>query len=156
VNLELEGETSEPLVWDADAPVSSAFEIGSSPLRHQIEEDDALGLSRRADASLFSLERTVSFLSASVKQAMEVSRRVPEEVERLYQQLAEERARFERARKRIEALERQLEDQRRAAAEFKKALMAEQDAFLKAILDEHERELDALRAELAARDGAAG
>lgn len=148
---EAEVDASEAIGWDADEPHSTVVEV----LPAEPEESEALELGRRASASLSALARTVKFLDASLLQAVELCRRVPDAIQRLERKLAEERARFERARERIEALERELEEQRRAVGEFKKALLDEQDAFLEKVLDEHERELDELRARLAARDASA-
>jgi predicted nucleic acid-binding Zn-ribbon protein len=119
--------------------------------------DAALEASTRTEASLSALMRAVKHLTTGVTGAQEANERLAVELENVRQMLAsanEQRLAFKNRIVTLEETLRRNEQARfaeRATAEQdRNFLVDEQDRFLAALLEEHDEQLERLKAEIAA------
>ncbi|MCC6215141.1 MAG: hypothetical protein IT376_09745 [Polyangiaceae bacterium] len=101
----------------------------------------------RADASLGALERAVQLVSTTLQDARLANDALAAELDRVRGELGQARVAREGAEQRVAELTREVVDLRAEADAQRRALIAEQDAFLVDLLDEHERTVRGLRAE---------
>ncbi len=125
---------------------SSSERPPSAALSARLEA--AMAASARTEAALADLLRTAKFLSASIASVRSANAHLVRELEVLCALVDgddRERAGLER---RIQRLERGLEETRREATRERKFLVNEHDAFIATLVADHERELAELRERL--------
>lgn len=109
----------------------------------------ALRASTKTQASLADLLRTAKFLSASIDAVRQANGAVLRELEELCELVDGEGAERGSLERRIQRLEHLVDETGRDAARERSFLVEEHDAFIAALVNDHERELLGLRARLA-------
>jgi chromosome segregation ATPase len=134
----------------AAAPRRSSAESGArpSPAAIAARVEAALAASARIEATLSDLFRTAKFLSASISAVRDANAELERELEVLctvVEGAGTQRTGLER---RIQRLERMVEETSRDAAREREFLVGEHDAFIASLISDHERELETLRQRL--------
>jgi hypothetical protein len=109
----------------------------------------AMAASAKTESTLSDLLRTAKFLSASINAVREANAALVQELEVLCSIVDGEGAERSSLERRIQRLERRLEDTGDDAARERRFLVEEHDAFIASLVSDHERELFALRERLA-------
>lgn len=108
----------------------------------------AIAASARIEATLADLFRTTKFLSASITAVREVNAELENELEVLCTAVDGAGTQRTGLERRIQRLERMVEDTSRDAARERAFLVGEHDAFIASLISDHERELESLRRQL--------
>lgn len=155
---DFEAVSEAELVPEASAPEASPAHLGRGPsadsgvrlspaaLATRIEA--ALAASARTEATLADLTRTAKFLSASITAVRDANAELVRELEVLCSTVTGDGTQRVGLERRIQLLERVVDETTRDAVKERQFLMDEHDAFLASLLGDHERELDALRRRL--------
>lgn len=109
----------------------------------------AMTASAKTEATLSDLLRTAKFLSASINAVREANAGLVRELEVLCSIVDGEGAERSSLERRIQRLERVVEDTGHDAAREREFLVQEHDAFIASLVSDHERELATLRRRLA-------
>ena len=115
-------------------------------LAERVEAAAATGA--RTEAALKDLLRTAKFLSATIATVLEAHSALSHELETLCQLLdggSDQKTALER---RIERLDRVVDQVSRQASRDRQFLVSEHDSFIAMLVADHQRELDTLRAQL--------
>ncbi|MFZ5890985.1 MAG: hypothetical protein ACOY0T_08035 [Myxococcota bacterium] len=139
---------AEPVVApERHASAESGARPSPAVLAARIEA--ALSASARNEATLSDLLRTAKFLSASINSVRDANAALVRELEELCSMVDGEGAERGTLERRIQRLERLVDETGRDAARERKFLVEEHDAFIASLVNDHERELAALRRRLA-------
>lgn len=123
--------------------------IRPSPTAVALRIEAALRASTKTEATLADLLRTAKFLSASIDAVRHANVAVMRELEELCELVDGEGAERGSLERRIQRLEHLVDETGRDAARDRSFLVEEHDAFIAALVNDHERELLALRERLA-------
>jgi chemotaxis protein histidine kinase CheA len=108
----------------------------------------ALSASSRAEASLSTLMRSIRDLSSGVTGAREANLQLLRELEAMADLLGDANERQLALRNRVSLLEQTLERAQREAANERSYILEQQDAFIAAMMEDHEQVVRELNAEL--------
>jgi len=149
---EFEAVSETELVQEEGAPVaprrSAESGVRPSPAAIAARVEAALAASARIEATLADLFRTAKFLSASISAVREANSELERELEVLCTVVDGAGAQRTGLERRIQRLERMVEETNRDAAREREFLVGEHDAFIAALISDHERELETLRQRL--------
>jgi chromosome segregation ATPase len=122
--------------------------VRPSPAAIAARVETALAASARIEATLADLFRTTKFLSASITAVREANAELENELEVLCTVVDGAGTQRTGLERRIQRLERMVEDTGRDAAREREFLVGEHDAFIASLISDHERELESLRRQL--------
>jgi hypothetical protein len=142
-------EPRESGVAPARARDDSGFELSGESVPPPADEIEfALVEGARTEANLNQLVRGLARLSAGAQAARDSSAMLLQELGAIQQLLSRQSEREAALHGRLRLVEETLELSRRDAERERALFIEQEDAFLVQLLDDHERELDALRREL--------
>lgn len=122
--------------------------VRPSPAAIATRLEAALAASARTEATLADLFRTAKFLSAGITAVREANGELERELEALCAGVEGAGAQRTGLERRIQRLERVVEEKSRDALREREFLMSEHDAFIASLISDHERQLASLRAQL--------
>ncbi len=142
-------EPRESGVAPARTRADSGFELSGESVPPPADGIElALVEGARTEANLSQLVRGLARLSAGAQAARDSSAMLLQELGAIQQLLSRQSEREAMLQARLRLLEETLELSRRDAERERALFIEQEDAFLVQLLDDHERELDALRREL--------
>jgi chromosome segregation ATPase len=122
--------------------------VRPSPAAIAARVEAAMAASARIEATLADLFRTAKFLSASITAVRDANAELERELEVLCSVVDGAGAQRTGLERRIQLLERVVEETGRDAAREREFLVGEHDAFISSLISDHEKELDSLRRRL--------
>lgn len=122
--------------------------VRPSPAAIVARVEAAMAASARIEATLADLFRTAKFLSASITAVRGANEELERELEILCSVVDGAGAQRTGLERRIQLLERVVEETNRDAAREREFLVGEHDAFIASLISDHERELETLRRRL--------
>lgn len=149
VTGEFEAVSEAELVHDPEGPRTSAISgVRPSPAAIVARLEAAMAASARTEATLADLFRTAKFLSATITAVRDANAELERELEVLCAVVDGAGAQRTGLERRIQRLERAVEEKSRDATREREFLVGEHDAFIASLISDHERELSKLRAQL--------
>lgn len=145
---EPDGKASEPSHSTSEPPANlplSQLPRGPESSQHMLA---ALSASSRAEASLSTLMRSIRDLSSGVTGAREANVQLLRELEAMADLLGAANERQLALRNRVGLLEQTLERAQKEAANERGYILEQQDAFIAAMMEDHEQVVRELSAEL--------
>jgi hypothetical protein len=146
---------SEPAAKVSEPSHPTSEVPGSMPVSHRPRGPEssqhmlaALSASSRAEASLSTLMRSIRDLSSGVTGAREANLQLLRELEAMADLLGDANERQLALRNRVSLLEQTLERAQREAANERSYILEQQDAFIAAMMEDHEQVVRELNAEL--------
>jgi chromosome segregation ATPase len=122
--------------------------VRPSPAAVQARVEAAMAASARIEATLADLFRTAKFLSASITAVRDANGELERELEVLCSVVDGAGAQRTGLERRIQLLERVVDETSRDATREREFLVGEHDAFISSLISDHEKELESLRRRL--------